>query len=58
MDLIKTKMTTTTKNKTIESIVKITKKVGDSTVFDKLYERDEKYLNKLLLVCKNLKKQK
>lgn len=51
-------MTTTSKSKNIEAILKLTGKTGDSKYFDRLVDKDEKYLNKLLLVCKNLKKQK
>lgn len=46
------------KAKTISNILKITKKTGSTKHFDLLHEKSEGYLNKLLQVAKNLKKQK
>lgn len=46
------------KAKLIGSILKLTKKVGESKYFDRLTDKDEQYLGRLLTVCKNLKKAK
>lgn len=46
------------KTKLIGSILKITKKTGQSKHFDNLLEKSESHLGKLLLVCRNLKKVK
>lgn len=51
-------MMTTSKTKSIETILKLTKKTGDSKYFDRLHEKDEKYLGKLLSTVKNLKRVK
>lgn len=50
--------TTTDKNKVIGSILRLTKKTDSPDHFDKLLEKDVKYLGKLLNCCKNLKKVK
>lgn len=49
---------TTDKAKLVGSILKITNKVGQSKYFDRLTDKDEQYLGRLLTVCKNLKKVK
>lgn len=51
-------MTTVDKTKEIETILKLTKKQGDTEMFDKLLEYEPRYLSKLLQVVKNLKKVK
>lgn len=44
------------KPKLVERILKITKKEGNSEVFDLLIEKPESYLNTLYVVIKGLKK--